>query len=93
MKSRLPFSNPMLALHKLIFLILPLAVVLLTVPASADSVYVINLAQQFGTVNLTTGAFNPIGPGLLEGSGGLIPGPGGTLLTLTDSLRSFAAVP
>jgi hypothetical protein len=51
MKSKLQFTNPILALHKLIFLILPLAVALLTVPASADSfVYVINLTQQFGTV-------------------------------------------
>jgi hypothetical protein len=71
MKFKLQFTNPILALNKLIFLILPLAVALLTVPASADSsVYVINLAQQFGTVNLTSGAFNPIGPGLPEGSGG-----------------------
>jgi hypothetical protein len=31
MKSKLQFTNPILALHKLIFLILPLAVALLTV--------------------------------------------------------------
>ena len=94
MKSRLPFTNPISALHKLIVLSVPLAVALLTVPASADSsVYVINLFQQFGTVNLTNGAFSPIGPGLPEGSGGLIPGPGGTLLTLTDTGNLVAINP
>lgn len=94
MKSKLQFPNPISALNKLIFLVLPLAVALFSIPASADSyVYAINLYQQFGTVNLTSGAFKPIGPGLPEGSGGLIPGPGGTLLTLTGSGNLVAINP
>jgi hypothetical protein len=48
-------------------------------------VYVVNFAQQFGTVNLATGAFNPIGPTMPEGGAGLVSGPGGSLLTLTPS--------
>ena len=89
-----PGGSTMRNRHKLIFLILPLAIALLTIPASADSlVYVINLAQQFGTVNLNSGAFNPIGPGLPEGSGGLIAGPNGSLLSLTDSGNLVAINP
>jgi hypothetical protein len=67
-------------------LIVSLALVLSAVSARADSlVYVVNLFQQFGTVNLNSGAFNPIGPGLPQASGSLIPGPGGSLLTLTGT--------
>ena len=67
-------------------LIASLALVLWGSSARADSlVYVVNLAQQFGTVNLASGAFTPIGPAMPEGSTGLVSGPGGSLLTLTVS--------
>jgi hypothetical protein len=62
-----------------------LTLVLLPIPASAGAVYVVNNMQQFGTVNLTSGAFTPIGPGTPEGESGLVPGPNGSLLTLTFS--------
>jgi hypothetical protein len=51
----------------------------------ASIVYVVNNAPQFGTVDLTTGAFQPIGPGAPEGESGLVPGSNGALLTLTFS--------
>jgi hypothetical protein len=67
-------------------LVASLALVLCAASASADPmVYVVNLFQQFGTVNLATGAFSPIGPTIPEGSAGLVPGLGGSLLTLTIS--------
>lgn len=54
-----------------------------TIAAHADAVvYVIGDSGQFGTVNLSTGSFSPIGPGLSAGSGGLVRGPGGSLLSL-----------
>ncbi|HEY0778045.1 MAG TPA: PEP-CTERM sorting domain-containing protein, partial [Gemmatirosa sp.] len=57
-------------------------------PASVGPfAYVVNLAQQFGTVDLGTGAFQPIGPGTPEGDIGLVPGPNGSLLALTFSGR------
>ena len=57
------------------------------VPAGADSlVYVVTTnTNQFGTLDLTTGAFHHIGPGATEGETGLINGPNGSLLTLTVS--------
>jgi predicted outer membrane repeat protein len=48
-------------------------------------VYVISNAQQFGTVDLSSGAFQPIGSSLPEGSGGLVGAPNGSLLTLAFS--------
>jgi hypothetical protein len=68
-----------------------LALVLFSVPASADSmVYVVN-GQQFGTLDLNTGAFSQIGPGTPEGADGLVPGPNGSLITLafTGNLDSI----
>src|ERR1700733_10465631 len=63
-----------------------LALVLLTTSASAGPiVYVVTGNQQFGTVNLATGAFTQIGPNTPEGEDGLVPGPNGSLLTLTFS--------
>jgi hypothetical protein len=59
-----------------------LALSLFTAFASADSVYVLNGNGQFGTVNLGTGAFQPIGPATPEPGTGLTPGPNGSLLTL-----------
>ena len=55
----------------------------LTTPAGAQSAYVVTLAQRFGTIDLTTGAFQQIGPNLPVGAQGLVAGPGGSLLTLT----------
>jgi hypothetical protein len=66
-------------------LMVSVALVLFTVPASADTmVYVVN-GQQFGTVNLGTGAFQQSGPGTPEGADGLVPGPNGSLITLAFS--------
>jgi len=54
--------------------------------ACADSaVYVVDINSQFGTLDLNTGAFNQIGPNTPEGETGLVPGPDGSLLTLTYS--------
>ncbi len=65
-------------------LMVSLALVLFTVPVSADSlVYVVG--RQFGAVDLATGAFQQIGPDLLNGETGLVPGPNGTLLSLAFS--------
>ena len=67
-----------------IFVSLTLA--LFTVPASAGTlVYVVNGFQQFGTIDLASGAFTQIGPNTPEGSDGLVPGPNGSLFTLTFS--------
>jgi hypothetical protein len=63
-----------------------LALVLLTTSASAGPiVYVVTGNQQFGTVDLATGAFSRIGPNTPEGEDGLVSGPNGSLLTLTFS--------
>jgi hypothetical protein len=66
-------------------IILSVALVLSSLPASANTLYVVNNAQQFGTINPATGAFQPIGPGTPEGESGLVPGANGSLLTLTFS--------
>lgn len=67
-------------------LIVPLALVLYTASASAGTiVYAITGNQQFGTVNLSSGAFTQIGPNTPEGNEGLTPAPNGSLLTLTYS--------
>jgi hypothetical protein len=44
--------------------------------------YVLTVSGLFGTVDLSTGVLTPIGPGIAVGSGGLIQGPSGTLLSL-----------
>src|ERR1700722_6823867 len=70
----------MLTRQKLIVL---LTLVLFAAPASAGIlVYVVN-GEQFGSVDLGTGAFNPIGPGTPQGADGLVPGSNGSLFTLT----------
>lgn len=68
-------------------LIVSLALLSFTVPATADSVYVIslNLAnsnQQFGTVNLGNGAFQQLRSEAGEEHRGLVPASKGSLLTL-----------
>jgi PEP-CTERM motif len=73
----------MLSRHKLM---VSLALALFAVPASADSlIYVSNGSGQFGTLDLTTGAFNQIGPNTPEAVGGLVPGRNGSLFALTAS--------
>lgn len=69
--------------HRTLATTLALVLSLAPFAAKADSLaYVIGDSGQFGTVNLSTGSFHSIGPGLLIASGGLVPGPSGTLLTL-----------
>lgn len=70
-----------MALHHKLALSFALA---LTVTAAHASslVYTIGDSGQFGTVNLSTGSFAPIGPGIPVGMGGLVQGPGGNLLSL-----------
>jgi hypothetical protein len=71
----------MILQHKFV---LTLTLALASASAHADSlVYVLTDSAQFGTVNLGTGAFNPIGPGIPVGGTGLVQGPGGTFLTLS----------
>lgn len=70
----------MIAQHKIV---LALTLALSTAAAKADStVYVLSGSGQFGTMNLATGSFTPIGPGISVGTGGLVQGPGGNLLSL-----------
>jgi hypothetical protein len=70
----------MILQHKLA---LALTLALTAAAAKADPmVYTLGDGGQFGTINLSTGAFTPIGPGIAVATGGLVPGPGGTLLSL-----------
>jgi hypothetical protein len=63
-----------------------LAAVLFTASARADVlVYVVTDTQQFGTVDLNTGAFRQIGANTPEGQANLVPGANGLLLSLTFS--------
>jgi PEP-CTERM motif len=74
----------MLTSYQKVMVPLALGLVLFTVPASADPiVYVVNVAQQFGTVDLLTGSFTPIGPGTPDTVNGLAQGPNGSFLTLS----------
>src|SRR3954451_5540026 len=68
-------------------LIVSLALLSFTIPVSADSVYVISLDlasgnEQFGTVDLSTGAFQQIRSQAGEEYRGLVPASNGSLLTL-----------
>ncbi len=51
--------------------------------AAGDKVYVVNLQQGFGTVDLETGAYQPIGPGTPAAQANLIWGPDGVLYSLS----------
>jgi len=54
-------------------LVLALALVLSTAAANADPIVcVIGDSGQFGTLNLSTGSFTQIGPGIPVGTGGLV---------------------
>jgi hypothetical protein len=68
-------------------LTLSLALLSFTIPVTADSVYVISLDlatnnQQFGTIDLSTGAFQQIRSQAGEEYRGLVPASNGSLLTL-----------
>lgn len=63
-----------------------LALVVLAASASADSlVYVVTDSDQFGKLDLSTGAFHQIGTDTPEPQFNLVPGPNGSLLSLTGS--------
>jgi hypothetical protein len=68
---------------------------LVTAAANADSfVYIVNGSQQFGTVNLATGAFQQIGPAQPEpGSFGLAATPNGSLVTFAYSGNLYSINP
>lgn len=67
-------------------LIVSLALVLFTATAGAGPVvYVITGNQQFGTIDIVTGAFHQIGPDTPDGQGGLVQAPNGSLFSLTFS--------
>jgi hypothetical protein len=82
------FAGQMFTQRKL-FLSLSLA--LFTASASAGPlVYAVstnfnNFTGQFGTLDLTTGTFNQIGPVISDPLFGLMPGPNGNLLSLSVS--------
>lgn len=66
--------------------LMSLCVALLTACATAAPiVYVVTQNQQFGTVDLATGAFHQIGTNTPEGQANLVWGPSGSLLSLTYS--------
>ena len=75
--------------HRLLtppMLIASLALILFTASASANPlVYVVTGYNQFGTVDLATGAFHPIGAPTPEGQDNLVWGRDGSLLSLTHS--------
>ncbi len=97
--SRRSFAD-VLARQKLI---VSLAFVLAAVCASADSlVYVVSAGLTgtgiFGTVDLTTGAFQQIGPVEPDGYFGLAPGPNGSFVSFTyasnlDRINPATGVP
>lgn len=67
-------------------LVLVLAASLLVATASAQNqVYVVTSNQQFGTVDLSNGAFHQIGANTPEGQANLVWGPQGVLYSLTFS--------
>lgn len=66
-------------------LLLSLALSAFAASASAGSLVYAENGFQFGTVDLASGAFTPIGPGTPEGVTGLATAPNGSLLTLSFS--------
>src|SRR5437879_10207635 len=67
-----------------VLLVVLFVAALFTVAGSADPIaYVVTGAQQLGTIDLSNGTFTQIGPNTPEGETGLVPGPNGSLLTLT----------
>lgn len=75
------FTRLMMLIQSLLFVMLGLFLL----PPSASAaplVYVVNLNQQFGTLDLPTGKFHPIGAPAAEPLAGLVWGPDGSLYTL-----------
>ena len=70
-----------MTLHRNLTCLLALALTAATAQAN-PVVYTIGDSGQFGTVDLSTGSFSPIGPGIPVGTGGLVQGPAGNLLSL-----------
>ena len=70
--------------------IVPLALALFTASASADDlVYVTTFIGQFGAIDITTGAFQQIGPTTSDPLGGLVVGPAGYLgISISGNLDS-----
>jgi len=67
-------------------LIASLALILFAASAGAEPwVYVVTSNNQFGAVDLATGAFHPVGAPTPEGQANLVWGPDGSLLSLTYS--------
>jgi hypothetical protein len=56
------------------------------------AVYVVTGSQQFGTVDLATGAFHQIGPGTPEPDSSLVPGPHGMLFSLATLSGSLVSI-
>jgi hypothetical protein len=86
-------GDPKMRVHST--LIAVFALVLVTTAAHADSlVYIVNGSQQFGTVNLATGAFQQIGSIQPEaGSFGLATAPNGSLVTFAYSSNLYSINP
>jgi hypothetical protein len=63
-----------------------------TLSVSASSVYVVTAAQQFGVVNLATGAFSQIGSNTPEPSANLVAGPNGTFYSLAIESGSLQTI-
>ncbi len=80
-------NAPAPKLKNLFRLLLIASIVLGGIAASAQSnlVYVVTMQQQFGTVDLSSGVFQPIGPPTPEPVANLVWGPGGALYTITVS--------
>jgi hypothetical protein len=76
-------------------LMISLACVLATTASKADTlVYIVNGSQQFGTINVATGAFQQIGPAQPEpGSFGLAATPNGSLVTFAYSSNLYSINP
>jgi hypothetical protein len=73
-------------------LVISLALVLFTTSTSADSLaYIVTDSNQFGTLNLSTGAFHQIGANTPGQQFDLVSGPNGSLfsLTATGNLESI----
>lgn len=82
--------------RSLVLLIVSLALVLFAASASAAPfAYVVTVSQQFGTVDLATGKFHPIGNGTPDVLSDLVWWKDQTLLTLTasgDNIGSLAKI-
>ncbi len=67
----------------LMTLVFTVALLCSVVGLAEDNVYVVTLDQQFGTVNLETGSFHPIGSGTPDGQANLVWGPNEVLYSLS----------